>query len=71
MTVAILVQGSKARKVGRVSTARRSPPTERRVKDRLENWLHDQVCSGDMRLVVAQRQIAGDWVANWEAAGRP
>jgi hypothetical protein len=42
-----------------------------RVKDRLENWRHDEVCSGAMRLVVAQEQIAGDWVANWEAAGRP
>lgn len=42
-----------------------------RVKDRFENWLHDEVCSGAMSLVVAQEQIAGDWVANWEAAGRP
>lgn len=52
-----------------------SPPTATpagaRVKDRLENWLHDQVCTGAMRLVVAQQQIAGDWVASWEAAGRP
>jgi hypothetical protein len=42
-----------------------------RVKDRFENWLHDEVCSADMLLRVAQQQIAGDWVAHWEAAGRP
>jgi hypothetical protein len=46
-------------------------PAGARVKDRFENWLHDQVCSGAMLLVAAQQQIAGDWVANWEAAGRP
>jgi hypothetical protein len=46
-------------------------PAGARVKDRFENWLHDQVCSGTMLLVAAQQQIAGDWVANWEAVGRP
>jgi len=33
--------------------------------------LNDEVCSGALCLFVAQRQIAGDWVANWEAAGQP
>ena len=32
-----------------------------RVKDRLENKLHDLVCSGEMWLRYVQRQIAGDW----------
>jgi len=32
-----------------------------RVKDRLENKLHDLVCSGQMNLRSAQRQIATNW----------
>ena len=31
------------------------------VKDRLENKLHDLVCSGQMNLRSAQRQIATNW----------
>ena len=46
-------------------------PAGARVKDRFENWLHDEVCSGVLSLVAAQQQIAGEWVTNWEAAGRP
>ena len=46
-------------------------PAGARVKDRFENWLHDRVCSGALPLAAAQAEIAGDWVANWEAAGRP
>ena len=53
------------------ATAANGAPAGARVKDRFENWLHDEVCSGALRLVVAQQQIAGDWVANWRAAGRP
>jgi hypothetical protein len=34
-------------------------------KDRVENFLHKQVCSGAMRLADAQRQIATDWIAVW------
>ena len=34
-----------------------------RVKDRLENKLHDLVCSGAMKLRVAQRGIASNWQA--------
>ncbi len=40
-------------------------------KDRFENYLHAQVCSGRMMLVDAQRAIATDWVSAWSAAGRP
>jgi hypothetical protein len=31
-------------------------------KDRVENFLHDQVCGGDMSLVDAQRAIATNWL---------
>jgi len=30
-------------------------------KDEVENYLHAQVCSGKMKLVDAQKQIATDW----------
>jgi len=30
-------------------------------KDQVENWLHQQVCTGQMPLAVAQREIAADW----------
>ena len=30
-------------------------------KDRVENWLHGQVCTGKIPLAVAQQQIASDW----------
>jgi hypothetical protein len=40
-------------------------------KDRLENFLHDLVCSGRLALRAAQREIARDWVRAWIAAGRP
>lgn len=33
------------------------------VKDRLENFLHEQVCAGRMPLDQAQREIARDWIA--------
>lgn len=32
-------------------------------KDQVENYLHDQVCSGTMSLSDAQHAIASDWVA--------
>jgi hypothetical protein len=32
-------------------------------KDKVENYLHDQVCSGSMILSDAQHAIASDWVA--------
>ena len=37
-----------------------------RVKDRLENRLHDLVCGGAMRLRTAQRRIAANWQALYE-----
>jgi hypothetical protein len=40
-------------------------------KDRYEDYLHDEVCSGRISLVEAQRRIAADWERGWEDAGRP
>ncbi len=31
------------------------------MKDRLENWLHKQVCKGDMTLQETQEAIKNDW----------
>ena len=41
------------------------------AKDGLEDYLHSAVCAGAMPLGDAQRLMAGDWIAAWEAAGRP
>jgi hypothetical protein len=40
-----------------------SGPANYHDKDRLENRLHDLVCSGAMSLRLAQRGIARDWEA--------
>jgi hypothetical protein len=40
-------------------------------KDGLEDWLHEQVCDGDLALATAQQEIAKNWYATWVAAGRP
>jgi hypothetical protein len=40
-------------------------------KDDLEDVLHDRVCKGEMTLDEAQRSIARDWIAAWQAAGQP
>jgi hypothetical protein len=40
-------------------------------KDRYENYLHDQVCSGRLSLQEAQRRIAQDWLSNWREIGSP
>jgi len=32
-----------------------------RFKDRVENYLHDQICAGNISLAVAQQRIANDW----------
>ncbi len=37
------------------------PRAEARVKDRVEETLHEAVCSGRMGLVDAQQRIARDW----------
>ena len=34
-------------------------------KDKVENYLHKQVCSGAMTLADAQKQIATDWLSVW------
>lgn len=41
------------------------------VKDRFENYLHDAVCSGSMKLSDAQKEIATDWISSWIKAGQP
>ena len=40
-------------------------------KDKVENYLHKQVCSGAMALEDAQRQIATDWMTVWRRIGGP
>ena len=35
-------------------------------KDKVENYLHDQVCKGNLTLAEAQRQIATNWVAIYD-----
>jgi hypothetical protein len=35
-------------------------------KDKVENYLHRQVCLGAMRLPDAQQQIATDWIRVWK-----
>lgn len=36
------------------------------VKDQLEDRLHGMVCDGRLSLTVAQREIAGDWIAAYK-----
>ena len=38
-------------------------------KDRVENYLHDEVCDGRMTLQQAQQAIASDWVAVYKQMG--
>ena len=40
-----------------------SGPGNYHVKDRLENRLHDMVCTGAIALRAARQGIAGDWEA--------
>jgi hypothetical protein len=40
-------------------------------KDRVENYLHDQVCSGAMGLVAAQQAIEDDWVVVYQQITGP
>ena len=46
-------------------------PAGARVKDGLENALHDAVCSGHLALRAAQREIASNWYSAWVKDGRP
>jgi hypothetical protein len=41
-------------------------PWNAHVKDKLEDRLHNLVCSGRMRLEDAQRDIARDWIAAYQ-----
>jgi hypothetical protein len=36
------------------------------VKDALENYLHDQVCTGKLDLEIAQRDISVNWIAAYQ-----
>ena len=38
-------------------------PWNAHVKDALENRLHQEICSGQIDLKQAQREISGDWIA--------
>lgn len=44
-----------------------SGPRGSEAKDAVENYLHQQICQGRMSLADAQRAIATDWVAVYEA----
>jgi hypothetical protein len=40
-------------------------------KDRFENYMHNQVCSGNLDLVTAQNEIATNWVKYWVESRQP
>ncbi len=44
----------------------RTQPWNARVKDQLEDRLHDDVCSGQMDLAAAQHAIAGNWIDTYK-----
>jgi hypothetical protein len=44
----------------------KTQPWNAHVKDRLENVLHRLVCSGQLPLETAQRDIAADWIAAYK-----
>lgn len=37
-----------------------------RIKDKLENYLHKQLCSGKMTIQEAQKEISGDWITYYK-----
>ena len=37
-----------------------------RVKDALEEHLHEMVCAGELTLPAAQRDISKDWIATYK-----
>jgi hypothetical protein len=41
-------------------------PWNASAKDRLENYLHAEVCSGRMPIEQAQQEIADDWIAAFQ-----
>ena len=44
----------------------KTQPWNARVKDALENELHDEICSGKIDMAAAQKEIATDWVASYK-----
>jgi hypothetical protein len=40
-------------------------PWNAHVKDRLENFLHEEACAGRIPIEQAQQQIAEDWIAEY------
>lgn len=44
----------------------KTTPWNAHVKDKLENRLHDDVCSGKIDLKTAQQQIATDWIGTYK-----
>jgi hypothetical protein len=46
--------------------SRDTTPWNAGVKDRLENYLHVEVCAGRVAIVDAQEAIATDWVAAYQ-----
>ena len=42
-------------------------PWNAHVKDKLENYLHAEVCNGHIALADAQKEISGDWIASYKA----
>ncbi len=47
------------------------PIAEAHVKDRLENFLHREVCAGRMQLPDVQKRISADWIQLWKDVGQP
>ena len=47
------------------------PIAEAHVKDRLENYLHAQICAGKMQLPDVQKRIATNWIQLWSDVGKP
>ena len=43
--------------------SRDTAPWNADVKDRLENYLHDQVCAGRIDIREAQKAVAADWIS--------
>ena len=43
-----------------------APVWNARVKDELEDRLHQMVCSGELELATAQRDIAADWISAYK-----
>ncbi len=41
-------------------------PWNAHVKDRLENKLHEMICSGEIDIKAAQREISTDWIASYK-----